>query len=898
MNTIDNIEGEVKSWFTDKGFGFVRTKGYGDVFISQRILKRNQYIEIGTLVSMSIIPSTIKKGEYQAIRLNIVEDSNNLFGVIDWFNGIFGVVLCDSNDYFIPKNSTNESLKQKDYVLFSPALINEKSIATRIVRIDSNIDVNLFFNRILTAYNNTPWKIKIKILQTLSLENRQKVVENHVKINKITENEALNYLKISEFSHIEFPPFDIEFLVSNLDIVQDESFIISFPNKVYDVFLENYLPFIHRTSDFGDYYNSRFIKVLSLIKNEDIFFKSQNIIFEFFKKIPFDSNKKSYSTNHINKMKILEIVPAIIREQLIYDFIQGDFDDIEVIQILKIWGWRNDYISLFYRLETYFEKINTWDRAYSSDTRFTKKDLLNLLPIELQKRLLKNFIHTDSSIDEENYKMIVDWYCHNKIEDEEIKAYIDRIQSFISWYSSNEFDDLEILDIQLKSFKDDINKCSQRFSDRYFNFTNIQRHFVDTYSRFRMLELSLLKKGYSEKQEIKLHVLEFFCQPFLVKIYESKKENLKTNKFSYISSQFSKVATKLNSFEFSETLNSYCRLLNEKDSYVGDMEAIDIVRLWIFNLSDEYDFNQYCYYFFMLNKLEQWIFSKKASALMGEEVKQSMLRQRIPWQFIRKEDDYIRIYEATWKSIWFENKKVKILMNDENVFSAPYDWHFSEYKFNFLYDYIVGRKLETLIIQFDISTGKINSIENLDALSEVLFKAEIQRLTEKGDKETLDKLLSGELMKIPIPINSVLRNECLTYLNNLQLVGLEPTRLIERTISFNQRNVSLEQSFLYTIPLNNEEFAIIWESLEIDKAKATHIFRCKVNDYKDIFSDIQSFLSSYTAVRSILNSKNELLERKENLGYYRRIDHDNFIFEKWKDKLHLVLPNLVVASPN
>ena len=658
------------------------------------------------------------------------------------------------------------------------------------------------------------------------------------------------------------------------------------------------MSFIHLTSDFSDYYIIRFTKALSLIKNEDIFLKSQNIIFDFFKKIPFESNKKSYSKDNIGKMKILEIVPALIREQFIDDFIQGDFADTDIVEILKIWGWRNNYSRLFYRIEKYFETINIWDKAYSSDTRFTKKDLLNLLPIDLQKMLLKNFINTEYAVDEENYKMILEWYCKNEIEENEIKTYMDEFQSFTNWYSSNEFDDLETLDIQLKSFKNNISKCSQRFSDRYFNFRNIKRNFLDIYSRFRMLELSLLRKSYSEKQEIKLYILEFFSHPFLVKIYESKKENLKTSKFSYISSQLSKVATKLNSFEFSETLNNYCRLLNEKDSYSGDREAIDIVRLWIFNLSDEYDFNQYCYYFFMLNKLEQWMFSKKASALMGEEVKQSMLRQRIPWQFIRKEDDNIRIYEATWKSIWFENKKVKILMNDENIFSAPYDWHFSEYKFNFLYDYIVGRKLETLIIQFDISTGKINSIENLDALSEVLFKAEIQRLTEKGDKETLDKLLSGELMKIPIPVNSVLRNECLTYLNKLQLGGLEPTRLIERTISFNQRNVSLEHSFLYTIPLDNEEFAIIWESLEMDKAKATHIFRCKVNDYKDIFSDIQKFLSSYTAVRSILNSKSELLERKENLGYYRRIDHDNFIFEKWKDKLHFVLPNLALPISN
>ena len=56
------------------------------------------------------------------------------------------------------------------------------------------------------------------------------------------------------------------------------------------------------------------------------------------------------------------------------------------------------------------------------------------------------------------------------------------------------------------------------------------------------------------------------------------------------------------------------------------------------------------------------------------------------------------------------------------------------------------------------------------------------RNSEKGDKETLDNLLSGELMKIPIPVNSVLRNENAaleveTILSEIGILGANKSKM-------------------------------------------------------------------------------------------------------------------------
>ena len=139
----------------------------------------------------------------------------------------------------------------------------------------------------------------------------------------------------------------------------------------------------------------------------------------------------------------------------------------------------------------------------------------------------------------------------------------------------------------------------------------------------------------------------------------------------------------------------------------------------------------------------------------------------------------------------------------------------------------------------------------------------------------------------------LLRNQCIQLLNNFQIKELEPTRVLEKTFNPNKGGIGVDISLLYSIPINEYEVAIIWESLELEKAKATHIFKCIRTEYENIFSEIEYYLSRSSKVRSTLNSKDvDAIKHQTKLRYLSRIEHDNFNFSKWENSLYEILPEL------
>lgn len=318
-----------------------------------------------------------------------------------------------------------------------------------------------------------------------------------------------------------------------------------------------------------------------------------------------------------------------------------------------------------------------------------------------------------------------------------------------------------------------------------------------------------------------------------------------------------------------------------------------IVRYWLYDLIDYFDFNKFSYYYFTLNIEERKLFNKKVKAKMGEEIKSSLLRQREPWRFVKGIEDaditYTEIYAATWKSIWFDNGFIRICTGKNAEFSSPYYWDFSEEKFNLLYDYILGRRLNELKIS--VSKGRINLIDGLDDLEEVIWKILIFKEAESSDGYVIKGIGQNR-----IPVNMILRNQCVKFLNKLQIKDLVPTRILEKTLNITKGGINIDISLLYSIPINNFEIAIIWESLELEKSKATHIFKCNKSEYSKVFSEIEHFLTSNIKVRSALNSKNSKDSKTQKiLRYLCRIEHDNFNYQKWENSLLEVLPEIKVT---
>jgi|AntAceMinimDraft_9_1070365.scaffolds.fasta_scaffold05592_2 cold shock CspA family protein len=308
--------------------------------------------------------------------------------------------------------------------------------------------------------------------------------------------------------------------------------------------------------------------------------------------------------------------------------------------------------------------------------------------------------------------------------------------------------------------------------------------------------------------------------------------------------------------------------------------------LWLNDLSDKFDYNLYAYYYFTLNVVERSIFNKKAKALMGEKLKQSMLQKCVPWTLINIDEiQNIKKYSATWRSIWFLDQKIKICKDLDANFSESYPCDFSEEKFNLLSDYISGKKLNKLSILS--RNNHILKIIGLEELEEIIWKVQIQKEVENGIKRGIN------ISSNKIPTNFIIRNKCIQFFNQLQVKEFQVVRILEKTFNLDSGGFSVDISLLYSIPVNTNYVAIIWESLELEKSKATHIFRCFREEYLDIFNKIEYYLSTKQKVRSSLNSfDSENIQKQQELKHLCRIDHDNFDYLKWERKILEILPDI------
>jgi hypothetical protein len=306
------------------------------------------------------------------------------------------------------------------------------------------------------------------------------------------------------------------------------------------------------------------------------------------------------------------------------------------------------------------------------------------------------------------------------------------------------------------------------------------------------------------------------------------------------------------------------------------------LKLWVNDVYEVFDYNNYGFYYFRLNKYEKKRYNEKAKALMKEKLKKMMIAQRVPWEYNYTDENGINFYSASWRSVWFLDGALKICVKEveeENIFSEPYEWSYCEEKFNFLFGYLSRKKVENLTIQE--KNGKILEIIGLNILGESIYKANLEKeINEKG----LNKVLKQEGLN-KIPPSLIIKNQCVMYLNEIQDTDKTPTRILEISKDTNA-NVSADVSLLFTITKDSVVF-VMWESLEFHKSKATHIFKMSVEEYPKYIEDISKFLRENLKVRSKLNSFQE--EEKKKLRYLGRIDHDNFDFNKWINQLKSII---------
>lgn len=908
-------EGTIKMF--NKQFGFIESK-FEDIYFHKSGIESKILIEVGDKVSFYVEKSPVKKNKLQATKICLLDKKENqklsdqLIGFVDWYDKDrgFGVIRGYENEYFFLDNSIKLSKKylhENDICVFnyipSPKKkgkfnaieiyfidYNEKNYEIRsrvqsalqsiektdndkyynfIKKVFSNIPKEIYPNSIrisqkymlslfteLNAFNHAFTFIKdnsqenlyeILFFESNSTISEKKIIDSVVAINYINNENEFKYIK-----HI----LQSSGMITDLKIEGKYEYIFELwsnelINEIDTTLIAQYINNNFNSIDLKSVVFSRvlneqeqisILKELSELITEDNYSRTRYYGQDKTLKLKFEkiqnidtitSNAKTTFKNLVfekNYERQLENVNAINQDFKWLNFNISLFEQSSLIEKIKI---IESIVTLF--------KLKPNRGTYSNNTL-----------IEVINKKGFAYIHNNLSLFPTNYEETISSFY-----------YISKKYNGYGWQkvyeTSKQFDNLITL---IKELAFDISE--EAITEYFQNYSsdNLEKEV------YLVIEFERTKKLFNIQTDKELINI---LNNSLALIIFNDRDNVFANYFDKIN-----LIKSLSENLFQELIETTYQELPIKEK----------MKLWLYDIYGQFNYEEFGIYYFVLNKTERNIFNKKAKAIMGEELKQSMLKRREPWENVSDNLRNEKEYKATWRSIWFEDGSIKFCKDTEGNFSSSFAWDFSEEKFNLLFDFISGRRLDDIIV-FS-KNDKITNVIGLEELEELIWKVQIQREFETyGTINTKGKSLSR------IPNNILLRNKSIQLLNKLQLDEFEPTRVLERAYNIASSSGTVDISLLYSIPTNKTEIAIIWESLELEKSKATHIFKCNRNEYREIFNDIESYLQGNTKVRSSLNSSNYIdVENQKKLRYLCSINHDNFDYNKWENSLFEILPEL------
>jgi len=313
------------------------------------------------------------------------------------------------------------------------------------------------------------------------------------------------------------------------------------------------------------------------------------------------------------------------------------------------------------------------------------------------------------------------------------------------------------------------------------------------------------------------------------------------------------------------------------------------LRLWLYDIFGEFNYELFYPYFFILSNAEKKILKKKGQIVMKDMVWNDILHSREPWIFVSdtiENNQTYKIYHATWKSIWFDEKTISFCIDDKPSFSLPFSWEMSEDKFNLIIGSLSGKKIKPLTIH--IVDNQISEIDGLQEIEEAIWKILIKHELAKNSEcqHTYLKNIS-DISKLPE--NIIAKNKCVELLSHYQSNDIPIVLVVRMSAKLKE----IEQSLLSCIQINKYEFAVVWESLEYEKSKRTHIFKCDLKEIEEFISYIKAYIMSELHLRRRLNSDDVMdNDFRIKLKYLTGINHDNANFEIWKTRFFQLFPEL------
>ncbi|OAV66839.1 cold shock domain protein CspD [Bacteroidales bacterium Barb4] len=337
-------------------------------------------------------------------------------------------------------------------------------------------------------------------------------------------------------------------------------------------------------------------------------------------------------------------------------------------------------------------------------------------------------------------------------------------------------------------------------------------------------------------------------------------------------------------FDFIEYIKEYNLLNIIKNKYEDlynelfgkaypNISKIDRLYLWLNGLNSYYNYFEFVQVAWQLSNDERKLFNKRVKEYAEEERLQKFISQ-IPKAELLEETESSKIYKCKWRNLYYKQGAIEVFL-DKTTATEDYKWEVAREEWNLLtQEYFNNRRINDIIVTID-NNYHILDIVGLDDIEVKIVFAEIHK---NGTSERRTDISSSQVTKIIH--NVAARNSCINFLasQNSPYNAVD----VQELVTEQYRDIS----FLFPIPDGKGNVYLIWESAEFEKSKATHIFKIREECLQEMMENIRNFIETNYRTRSRLNSvETDDLEKKQDLQYFSRVNHDSVEYQVWEDRM-------------
>jgi len=471
------------------------------------------------------------------------------------------------------------------------------------------------------------------------------------------------------------------------------------------------------------------------------------------------------------------------------------------------------------------------------------------------------------------------------------------------------------------------------FTDRYLEIIDILQKTIRPYQQFVLWVLGInieINAYFFVKQNLS-EINHYYRLKFILR-YLTENDNadietlfnlvyldLNGLKGFAINYKWNDVVYPTEIIEREETHSFLCDVIDYNSKSKKDFNILDLadaiynsiekyneihIRLWLYDYLTDKKYYSYVGFranFKYLTNKEREYFRTKTNEKDFSEISEQEVSEVKPCTNYEQINETAKSYKAFVENVYFGNGYIKLrLENRDYTEQFP-----TEYSSTGLNRIPSNHYLNKIPLKIVVEANKIKELTGLEYLFAQIHTGEIEKalgtVIEGNERNSQNYTYTEDWQ---------LRKQVINYLNTNQAKNIEITIVNEpknmyRRLDENSGIDEFEKTELFTIEIENkDEFAIVWENVDLSEDRATYIFKCSKDNHSEQIRKISNAITSLAQFRSTLSSakdENELCTFKNNFGFITSIRKQrgkNKPFSNWLGKLENALIQQIPKLPN